>query len=92
MEYPHPVTIFRTCHMIKLLREVFSPHMVKKHIFWKVPIIIEIWNNILRSEGVRIKVFKIQKRVLQIIGGLGKIGFVGYVLKIMASSRSCHIY
>jgi hypothetical protein len=46
---------------------------VKEHLFWKVSIVTEIWNNILGGgEGDSTKVFKMQKRVLRVTGGLGK--------------------
>jgi hypothetical protein len=61
--------------------------MFKEHLFWKVAIITEIWNNILGGEGNITKVLKMQKRVLRVIDGLRKRESYRQVFKDLGISR-----
>jgi hypothetical protein len=59
--------------MIESVGGILSPHMLRSTLCWKVPILLRygiIFGG--GGEGDSIKVFKIQKRMLRIIGGLGK--------------------
>jgi hypothetical protein len=61
----------KTCHIIKSLWGVLSPHTLRSIYFGKFQLLryrIIFWG----GEGDSTKVFKMQKRVLRVIGGLGK--------------------